>query len=370
MPGSPYDALEPRAYWRTAVATRRPGRLRGVYDPRFAVTRDTAIVTAGSCFAQHVHRALKAAGFAVVEAEPAPEGVAADVAQRFFYGTFSARYGNIYSPRHFRQLLEEATGQRKTAHPVWHRDGRFFDALRPNVDPGGFAGASAVLAARKQHLAAVARAMVQADVVILTLGLTETWQDRPTGTVYPTAPGVIADAPDAADIGLLTLSHDDVVADLRAILAHLRGLNRAVRLILTVAPGPLVATAAGGHVLVATAACKAILRAAVATVMADDAGVDYFPSFEIITNPAARGGFFESNLRTPTPKGIAVVLGHFLGAHDLPAHDLPAQRLPPRDLNADDRPAQGRPTGEVDDPDSVTEAMCEEALNDPRGRRR
>lgn len=363
MPGSPYDALEPRAYWRTAVATRRPGRLRGVYDPRFAVTRDTAIVTAGSCFAQHVHHALKTAGFAVVEAEPAPEGVAPEVASRFFYGTFSARYGNIYTPRHFRHLLEEAAGARVPAHPVWQRDGRFFDALRPNVDPGGFAKASAVLAARRLHLSAVNRAMGQADVVILTLGLTETWEDRATGTVYPTAPGVMADPPGGADIGLLTLSHDDVAGDLRAILAHLRGLNQGVRLILTVAPGPLVATAAGGHVLVATAACKAILRAAVATVMADDDGVDYFPSYEIITNPAARGGFFQPNLRSPTPKGIAVVLGHFLSAHDLAAPDLAP------DLAADlaaPTPAPLPPdAGEEDDG-----AICEEALNDPgRGRR-
>jgi hypothetical protein len=360
MPGSPYDALDARAFWLSAVATRRPGRLRGVYDPRFAVTRDTAIVTAGSCFAQHVHRALKAADFTVVEAEPAPEGVAPEVAGRFFYGTFSARYGNIYTPRHFRQLLEEAAGARKPAHPVWERDGRFYDALRPNVDPGGFAKASAVQAARKQHLAAVSRAMGQADVVILTLGLTETWQDRPTGTVYPTAPGVIADAPKGADIGFLALSHDDVVADLRAILAHLRGLNHAVRLILTVAPGPLVATAAGGHVLVATAACKAILRAAVATMMAEDDGVDYFPSYEIITNPAARGGFFQPNLRTPTPKGIAVVLGHFLAAHDLPT-DV---------LASNDLPDAARPLGRAKDQDDVDEAICEEVLNDSGGARR
>lgn len=355
MPGSPYDSLDARAYWRTAVATRRPGKLRGVYDPRFALTRDTAILTAGSCFAQHVHRALKASGFNVIEAEPAPEGVAAHVAERFFYGTFSARYGNIYTPRHFRHLLEEASGQRQPAHSVWHREGRYYDALRPNVDPGGYATKEAVIAARAQHLSAVTEAVRKADVVILTLGLTETWQDRTSGTVYPTAPGVIADAPAGADIGYLELSHDDVVSDLREIMAQLQGVNRHIRLILTVAPGPLVATAGGGHVLVATAACKANLRAAVSTVMASDPMVDYFPSYEIITNPAARGSYFQPNLRTPTPRGISVVLSHFLSAHDLAAvAEIPP--APPQHQSADEQ-------------DAEADVICEEMLNDPGGAR-
>lgn len=355
MPGSPYDDLEPRAYWRTAVATRRPGRLRGIYDPRFAITRETTILTAGSCFAQHVHRALKSAGFAVVESEPAPDGVSTDVAGRFFYGTFSARYGNIYTPRQFRQLLEESAGLRKPAHPVWQKDDRFYDALRPNVDPGGFAKESAVLAARRQHLTAVSRAVGGADVVILTLGLTETWEDRATGTVYPTAPGVIANPPPDANIGFLNLSYDDVLDDLRMILGLLRAENRFIRMILTVAPGPLVATAGGGHVLVATAACKAILRAAVATFLNEDEGVDYFPSYEIITNPAARGAYFQPNLRNPTPKGVSVVLGQFLAAHNLAAEA------------EDDTPA---PLPRSTDETEPQDVICEEMLNDPKGRGR
>jgi len=313
--GSPYDDLPPRAYWRSGVVRRRPGAMSDLHEPRFAIGATTAVMTAGSCFAQHVHRALKAQGWNVIDEEPSPDGVPADVAARFFYGTFSARYGNVYTARQFLQLLREAYCQFTPGNAVWERDGRFFDALRPNVEPEGFGSSEALALAREDHLAAVCRAVVRAEVLVFTLGLTETWEDVATGTVYPTAPGVIAGAHDPARVRFLNLSHDAVVADLRAVLALLREVNPGLKLLLTVSPVPLTATASGAHVLVASTLSKAVLRSAAATLMAGDAGVDYFPSYEIITNPAARGGFMGPNLRQPTQKGVDVVMGTFLAAH-------------------------------------------------------
>jgi hypothetical protein len=346
--GSPYDGLPDRAYWRTAVASRGPGRLRDLYVPRFAIAPDTPVFTAGSCFAQHVHRELKAAGYAVIEAEPAPDGVDPAVAARFFYGTFSARFGNIYTTRQFLNLLAEAAGDHAPAHPVWERDGRFYDALRPNVDPNGHASAQSVLLARHDHLKALRHALTQMRVLILTLGLTETWEDPASGTVYPTAPGVIADPPAQADIHFLSLGHDDVVADLRTLLVLLRAITPDVKVVLTVAPGPLVATASDQHVLPASAACKAILRAAADTLTRSDPGVDYFPSYEIVTNPAARSAFFQPNLRLPTPKAISVVMSQFMRAHQASPQPTAA------------------PAAMVAAPDPEDNSIiCEEQMHDP-----
>lgn len=350
MAGSPYDGLPDRAYWRTAVASRGPGRLRDLYVPRFPITPDTPIFTAGSCFAQHVHRELKAAGYTVIEAEPAPDGVDPAVAARFFYGTFSARFGNIYTPRQFLNLLAEAAGDYTPAYPVWERDGRFFDALRPNVDPEGHANAQSVRLAREDHLSALRQALARLRVLILTLGLTETWEDPESGTVYPTAPGVIADPPPGADIRFLSLGHDDVVADLRTLMVWLRAINPDVKVLLTVAPGPLVATAGEQHVLPASAACKAILRAAADTLTRSDAGVDYFPSYEIVTNPAARSAFFQPNLRLPTPKAISVVMSQFMRAHQAGPQPVPV-------------PAPA-PVVTAPDPED-NGVICEEQMHDP-----
>lgn len=353
MAASPYDGLDRRAFWRTAVATRSPSRLRDLYAPRFRIGRTTRILTAGSCFAQHIHHALADRGFAVINREPPPDDVAPAIAARFFYGTFSARYGNIYTARQFLQLIQEAAGECQPAHPVWSRDGRFVDALRPNVDPGGFGSAAAVRAARRDHLAALALALTEAEVVVFTLGQTETWQDRASGTVYPVAPGVLADPPEAADIGFLNLSYDQTLADMRAALARLRAINPGMRLLLSVSPVPLTATASGRHVLVASSEAKAVLRAVVAALMADDPGVDYFPAYEIVTNPAARSHFLAANLRTPTQAGVRTVLNQFLSAQA--SSDAAA--------DGPDAPADILAMNE----DEAADAICEEMFTDPQG---
>jgi hypothetical protein len=42
--------------------------------------------------------------------------------------------------------------------------------------------------------------------------------------------------------------------------------------------------------------------------------VDYFPSYEIITGFPYRAAFYEPNLRTVTPDGVAFVMRHFFQA--------------------------------------------------------
>ena len=62
-------------------------------------------------------------------------------------------------------------------------------------------------------------------------------------------------------------------------------------MILTVSPVPLVATAAGKHVLVATTYSKSVLRVACEEVCQKAADVMYFPSYEIITGNYNRGSY-------------------------------------------------------------------------------
>ena len=158
--GAPASALSrpaARAYWRTGVAERAPLDPGDLYRPRFAVTRDMRIATAGSCFAQHVGRALRGAAFNVIDAEPPPVGLSEAAAARLGYGAFSGRYGNIYTARQLRQLFDEAEGRIAPALPVWRKGARFFDAQRPGVEPEGLDSAAEVLARREAHLARLRR---------------------------------------------------------------------------------------------------------------------------------------------------------------------------------------------------------------------
>ena len=311
---SPYINLDARAYWRTGLAEvdYPPPDL---YRPKWALQKTDRIVTAGSCFAQHVGRALRRNGFNVLDGEPRPAGIAAEVETAHGYGMYSARYGNIYTTRQLRQLMEEAWEGAPDFDSVWERGGRFHDALRPNVDPDGLADPAAVAAARVLHLARVREVFAQADVFIFTLGLTEAWVHKPTGQVYPTAPGTVAGAFDEKVHGFVNFRLAEVRADLLAALGRLKRLNPDLRVLLTVSPVPLTATASGDHVLAATTYSKSVLRACAGELQADFPEVDYFPSYEIVTSTRAGASFFEPNFRSVTEAGVARVMSVFTRAH-------------------------------------------------------
>lgn len=342
---NPYESLPGRAFWRTGAVESDPSAMHGIWEPRFGLPRGTRVATAGSCFAQNLRAPFAAAGLDMVDAEPAPPGLTGQAARAFGYGLYSARYGNVYTARDLRQMLADARDGAFGTADVWWRNGRAIDAQRPGVEPDGLGSAEEVLAHRLFNLQRVLAAFVQAEVVVFTLGLTETWMDGATGRVFPTAPGVLAVPEATQHVGFHNFDFVEVLDDLRASWDMLRDINPTLRLILTVSPVPLTATASGAHVLAATSYSKAVLRAAASAFCAETPEADYFPSFEIVTNPAARGRFFQSNLRNVTTEGVTAVMDVFLDAHGLSAEI-------------------GAPEPPIDDADGSGAVICEEALLD------
>lgn len=348
---SPYSGLPARAFWRSGVSERAPLTPGDLYQPRFRVTSDMRIATAGSCFAQHVGRALRGAGLDVIDAEPLPPAVTDRTAQRFGYRLYSARYGNIYTARQLRQLFEEANGRLDPAEPVWTRDGRFFDAQRPGVEPDGLDSAEAVMMHRSGHLAAVREAFAAADLFVFTFGLTEAWIHTATGTVYPTAPGTIAGRHDPATYSFKNYDALEVLDDFEAFRTALRAVNPKVRFMITVSPVPLTATASGEHVEVATCYSKSVLRSVCGMLKARHDDVDYFPSYELITSLNSRGVYFEPNQRNVSQTGVNTAMATFLAAHELATASSPQSEKSTR------REREKRKAGRM-----RNDEVCEEAL--------
>lgn len=308
---NPYRGLPPRAFWTSAVAERHLADIAELWDP-IALSPEDRIATAGSCFAQHIGHALAARGAHFLDCEPPPPVFAdADEARRFGYGVFSCRYGNVYTARQMLQLAQEALGRRRPAEVVWEREGRFYDALRPAVDPAGHATADTVLLARRLHLGAVRTMLETMDVMVFTMGLTECWESLADGTVYPTAPGTLAGSFDSAAHAFRNLRHAEVLADMATFWALVKEVNPAARMLLTVSPVPLMATASAEHVLPATVYSKSVLRAVAGDLAADHDDIAYFPSYEIITGHPSRGMFFNPDLRTVNAMGVDLVMRHF-----------------------------------------------------------
>lgn len=350
---SPYDNLPPDAFWRSAVGDRSPLDAGALYQPKFPVRRKANIVTAGSCFAQHIGRRLRAAGCNVLDAEPGPAKVPEDVRAKFGYGMYSARYGNIYTARQLLQLWDEASGTFAPVLPIWKKGDSYFDAMRPNVEPEGLPSPDLVRLHRAEHLEAVRKAFTAADIFVFTFGLTEGWIHKATGTVYPTAPGTIAGSFDPEIFQFKNFTFTEIINDFKTFRRTMMALKPSgMRFVITVSPVPLTATASGRHVEVATAYSKAVLRAVCGELADTFPNVDYFPSYEIITSINNRGVYFEPNKRSVSKEGVTAAMSMFLGAHGL------AEQKPQAGATAKPNPARKTPSEE--DPENAV--ICEEVL--------
>lgn len=319
---SPYQDLPASAFWRAAVADRHPQDMDGLYIAKFAIQKSDRIMTAGSCFAQHLGRHLTRSGCNVIDKERAPVGLSDEDALRFGYNQYSCRYGNIYTSRQLLQLLQEAAGKAWKDIEGWEKDGKWYDPQRPSVEPFGLGSLEELKAHRRQHLRRVRRALAEAQVFVFTFGLTETWVNKETGRVYPTAPGTIAGNYQPEKFQFLNLRYGEIYEDMRRSVELLQEFNKGIRVITTVSPVPLTATASGAHVLPATSYSKGVLRSVAGDLASDFECIDYFPSYEIITSPSSRGYYFEPNLRSVNRSGVEQVMSVFSGAHGISTKEI------------------------------------------------
>lgn len=316
MAGSanPYSDLPPQAFWRTGVAEPGLFGLRDLWASRWVLPSDARFSTYGSCFAQHISRALMARKMNWLNGEPAPGRTPPQLAEAFNYGVFSARTGNIYTAAQLLTHVELAAGTRDPASiEIWPDGALCRDSLRPVIEPVGFANQPDLQLSRASMVRGFRRSIAAAEVFVFTLGLTEGWENLQTGQCYPLCPGTVAGKFDAAQHRFHNYQYPDIRAALEAAFALMWQINPALRILLTVSPVPLTATASGQHVLSATTYSKSNLRAVAGDLAGSDPRIDYFPSYEIITGAPTRAAFFEPNLRSVAAQGVEFVMGHFFG---------------------------------------------------------
>jgi len=337
MAAHPYGELPEPHFWRRQVTGRSLDAIDYDPNPRFTFDiRNDRFATAGSCFAQHFGNALKAKGgqLCITEArhpliaEHGPHG----------YGLFSARYGNIYTTRQLRDLVEQAFGVRPPIFEfVQDVAGRWIDMLRPRAVREGFSSPEEAQADRLFHLARVRAMFQEATVFVFTLGLTECWRNSIGQYVYPLCPGTAVGAFDSSLHQFQNLSYSDCLEDLQVVVELLSGANPALRVLLTVSPVMLVATYEDHGALQASIASKSLLRAVAEAARSSWPMVDYFPSYEIIAGPQARGRYFDESGRDVTAEGVTLVMETFFTSRlNLPrgvsVEAPPAPPSPPPDL--------------------------------------
>jgi hypothetical protein len=307
----PYKNLEEKFFWSTAVAQKNMFDISELWDPKFPISHLSKVITFGSCFAQHIGRALQKRGFRWLITEPNPFQLNREDAVRFNYDVFSSRTGNIYTVTLLKQWVSWATGETRPPDEIWEYDGRFYDPFRPNIEPNGFSSPEEMVQSREMAIEAFRIGLTSANVFVFTLGLTESWFNREYGYEYPLCPGTVVGLYDESQHKFVNQSYTDIYTTMAGVIRLIKNLNPRIKFLLTVSPVPLTATMSGNHVLVATMESKSTLRAVAGSLRNRFAFVDYFPSYEIINATPYRGTFFEPNQRNVNHGGVDHVMAMF-----------------------------------------------------------
>lgn len=312
---NPYSALPAGRFWRKAMVNLPPFAIDPKPKSPFRITREDRVATAGSCFAQRVAQALRESGYRYYVIDEPAAGTPREVSAARQFGTFSARYGNLYYARQFVQLFDRVHGTFVPGLKVWARDdGRLVDPFRPTVEPEGFSTEAEVEAAREAHFADVRELFRTLDVFVLTLGLTEGFRHRADGAALPLAPGVAGGSYDPDAYDYVNASVAEVTADLRAFLERLWSVNPTARVIFTVSPVPMIATYEDRHILVSNSYTKSVLRVAAgeAVAGANDPRAVYFPAYDLVTNNITAPRYYAEDQRSINDAGVRHVMRVFL----------------------------------------------------------
>jgi len=304
------------------VRLRADGLCRVHHTAKFQVSASDAFFTIGSCFAREVEIALADLGcnlslgdlvFPYDWFHPGhsalPSKVAGPDAVVVRERSPMNRYCTHSILYDFERVLEGKHSLQDSVIPLGS-DERIWDPQLKNLQMGGWDEA---IRARTVLDTAIGR-MPTADVVILTLGMTETWYDAVAGAVLPTPPppAYIKKFPER--FSFFNADYDDVVATLETIVGKIRKHSqKAPKIIVTVSPVPMGSTFTGVDAFVANSYSKSTLVSAAQAVAHTADDVDYFPSYEMVVH-SPREIWHDDAIHIRAPF-VAEIMKRFIGCY-------------------------------------------------------
>lgn len=281
--------------------------------PSFRLRPQSRIFTIGSCFAREIEDVMLRDGLSVTSNpevftgwEPREPAALAGTDDHIFRMGFVNKYtiGTMVD-----ELRWGAATIAAEDHPAVQEiaPGRFVDLAAHNILVGDD---EETVRRRRAAMTTLMRGAFEAEVVVVTLGLTEGWRDSRTDIhLVDAAIALKAEYPDRFTLDVL--SHAENLAGLREIAALLDRYGQpGWRMLLSVSPVPFLASFTGDDVVVANTYSKAVLRAAAEEFTRENDRVDYFPSYEMAmySDPAL---VWESDRRHIRRDFVQTIIGTF-----------------------------------------------------------
>ncbi|MGF1515875.1 MAG: GSCFA domain-containing protein [Elainellaceae cyanobacterium] len=278
------------------------------WAPTFQLQPDAKIFAIGSCFARNLEKALIQKQAQVISADPDSEVM--ELRTNLLTGLL-----NKYNPVSIYQELQWASGHSSfPEHGFIEYEGKYVDpALRAQARKGDLD----LMRSRQQQLRQYFARAFTSDLVIITLGLTETWFDRTTQLALAECPSprLLKQYPQRFGCKVLTYPEcATVLSATHALLKKYGQLN--LKVVLTVSPVPMERTFSGQDVIVANMMSKSTLRSLSGAFAAATDGVDYFPSYEAAMGSNPRLVWMPDR-RNVTDAAVNQIVGEFIRRYGL-----------------------------------------------------
>jgi len=285
----------------------RDDYVKVAFSPKFKIAKNAKYFGIGSCFARNIETSLRDNGADVLSMDlELPEAAKESI----FY------FQNEIMTKFTTHSMET---ELKSAFSNLPLDQGFIQIKRPLVwNPQLHRGVQLPPNEQRATAKAVRDTVLKvadADVVFITLGLTETWIDIQTGTPLNDAPIDWRYAKKTGRFEFKNMTYEECKSSLLSALHIIRtNSKRDVKFVLTVSPVPLLRTFSDQDIIVANSYSKGVLRAVAQQLYTDYDDVDYFPSYEMVVN-SPRHKAWRHDQRHVVPDQVWAITRQFRAAY-------------------------------------------------------
>ena len=266
-------------------------------EPEPLIGPATRVATIGSCFADELAKMMATVG---ILGGMHPGGL--------FYSTATIRQEL--------ERLADGWGER-AAEPAWRVGEGLVDPFRDydTIHPDE----AALLAARAEADAKAAALFRGANVVVVTLGLIETWRSPVTGSTFRQIPHPVVFQDLRPEFHRLTVAEMlDDLEKIRRVITEVLG----AKLVITTSPVPLHTTFTSHDVRVANIESKSRIRAATSEFCDRHPDVTYFHSYEMVVTAERQSDYFRDDGRHIHRHAVRYIVSEFLRLFGDPAVQL------------------------------------------------
>lgn len=279
------------------------------HHPKFTFPRDKAFYMIGSCFAREIEKAFLKENMTVLSRV----GRLPDTAQEMAEGDSNAIMTKFTTHSMLAELEQAIGGGAELPDHglIEVSPGRFYNPQLHRLRTLGLEDALAVQDIVRQSV----KQIQDADVVFITLGLTESWWDDKLD-VPLNVPPLHFRFPGAKErFRFINTDFAENLKSTERLIRLIRETSRKdVKIILTVSPVPLNHTFTEQDIIVANAYSKATLRSVAQEIVLKSDFVDYFPSYELVTySPQALA--WRHDQRHVTNEMVHHVISTFLSSY-------------------------------------------------------